>query len=323
MVRHGSQNWRPPVVRSFQRGFLVELVDHSGGGLSSSTFGASLRAARLSRNISLDDVAAHTKINSTYLQDLEKNDLSKWPSSQFYRESYVRAYAEAIGLDPREVIDGFRREVAAGEASILAAPSPKPRRLTPVTIPIILAVTFVLAYVLVRWVAHVPGTQAVAVGRAAAAMPAEAKKADTSTKEPAAPQARAIAPVAPVEPKPVAGELLITSTPSGAQVMVNGIGRGRSPVRVQSLSAGSYNVRFVLPGHRSVTQRATISPERSRVEVSVTLEPAAPKPAPDPAPERAADSAPDREPAPAPTSGPAPEQASEPAPEPESVPTPR
>ena len=95
----------------------MELVDQAHDAVHPPTFGASLRAARLSRNISLDTIAAHTKINRAFFQDLERNDLSKWPSGQFYRENYLRAYAEAIGLNPRDVIDGFRRELAAGGAS--------------------------------------------------------------------------------------------------------------------------------------------------------------------------------------------------------------
>ena len=110
-----------------------------------STLGASLRAARLGRNISIEAVAAHTKLNPGFFRDLERDDLSKWPANQFYRESYLRGYAEAVGLDPAEVIGAFRREfVPAGTSGATAAATQ--RRVTPVTIPIITAITFVTVY---------------------------------------------------------------------------------------------------------------------------------------------------------------------------------
>jgi cytoskeletal protein RodZ len=256
----------------------VELVDHSHDAVPSPTFGASLRAARLSRNISLDAVAAHTKINRSFFRDLECDDLSKWPSNQFYCESYLRAYALAIGLNPRDVIDGFRREIATRGPSNAALPSSRTRRLTPVTIPIILAVTFIVAYSLARWLApavSAPEPPADATREATTAAPAgvdsvNVPKAETSPKEPAAPLPSA---VAAVDLEQIEGELVITSTPEGARVLVNGIARGSTPATVQHLAPGTYAIRFIHPGHASVTRQATISPERRRVRVSVTLEP--------------------------------------------------
>ena len=261
-------------------GSPVELVDHAHDALLPPTFGASLRAARLSRNISLDTVAARTKINRTFFQDLERDDLSKWPSGQFYRESYLRAYAKAIGLNPRDVIDGFRREFVAGGASNPARPPAKPRRLTPVTIPIILAVTLAGSYSLARWrtpVADVPEAQTSAIDTSVATPPTGASSATAPKVEPSPPQKPAPQPpnapvTEPVDPGPIEGELVITSTPPGVQVLVNGIGRGRTPVRVQYLPPGSYSIRFIHPGRPSVTQRATISTKHRSVEVSASLE---------------------------------------------------
>ena len=269
----------------------MELVDRSQDAVLPPTFGASLRAARLSRNISLDAIAAHTKINRAFFQDLERNDLSKWPTGQFYRESYIRAYAKAVGLNPRDVIDGFRREFSAAGGSDVAAPPAKPRRLTPVTIPIILAATLLVSYSLARWLssdADVPVRRAVAIDRPAV----ETSPAVDSTKTkavPAAPKLEAAAPQEPVlqppsvtvpppvDPGPIVGELVITSTPSGARVLVNGIARGTTPLQMQNLALGSYTIRFIYPGLPGITQQVTISPRRPSVQVSATFE--APEPA--------------------------------------------
>jgi cytoskeletal protein RodZ len=250
-----------------------------GGTVLPPTFGASLRAARLSRNITLDAVAAHTKINRAFFQDLERDDLSKWPTSQFYRESYLRAYAVAIGLNPGEVIAGFRRELATAGDSSRSDPSSRQRRLTPVTIPIILAVTFVVAYALARWLA--PAPQAAPAAAPAPAPPAvelsggesaSQPGVDAPAQEPAPLKLQSLTIIEP-EPQQANGELEITSEPAGARVTVNGIGRGTTPVRVQFLPPGAYTIRFVLPGHTSVTLQATIRPDRPRAQVSATLDP--------------------------------------------------
>jgi hypothetical protein len=95
---------------------------------------------------------------------------------------------------------------------------------------------------------------------------------------PSAEAATIVPPVTQPVVERVAGELVITSTPSGALVLVNGIGRGSTPVVIQSLPAGSYTVRLILPGHIGVTQRATISAERRSVQVSADFEAAQPTP---------------------------------------------
>ena len=97
-------------------------------------------------------------------------------------------------------------------------------------------------------------------------------KVDTPPQQEPTPQPPTATVSEPVDPGPIEGELVITSTPSGAQVLVNGIGRGRTPVRVQYLPPGSYAIRFIHPGHPSVTRARTISSNRRSVKVSANLE---------------------------------------------------
>ena len=267
----------------------VELIEHSPAAVVPPTFGASLRTARLRRDISLKAVAAQTKINVAFLQDLERNDLSKWPANQFYRESYLRAYAVAIGMDPREVIEHFRREFQTAAGSSTALPSPRPRRLTPVTIPIILALTFAVTYTIARSFAPVAPAPARVIPETRSAPLAidagQPSNIETSESAPS-PAARSSIEL-PAQPMPettatstsgdseIDGELTIASTPSGARVLVNGINRGVTPVTVRYLPAGAYTIRVIHPGLPGVTRRATISAQRRRATVSVDLEPAA------------------------------------------------
>ncbi len=70
------------------------------------SLGTRLRRERERRQIALSTVAAQTKILPALLTGLERDDVSRWPCG-IYRRSFVRAYAEAIGLDPDPVVNEF------------------------------------------------------------------------------------------------------------------------------------------------------------------------------------------------------------------------
>jgi transcriptional regulator with XRE-family HTH domain len=70
------------------------------------SLGRRLRSERERRLITLESIAATTKINIGLLRDLERDDASRWPSGIF-RRSFVRTYAEAIGLDGDEILQEF------------------------------------------------------------------------------------------------------------------------------------------------------------------------------------------------------------------------
>ncbi|RPJ69909.1 MAG: helix-turn-helix domain-containing protein, partial [Acidobacteria bacterium] len=69
-------------------------------------FGPDLRRARERRGLSLEQIAERTKVAASLYAGLERNDLSRWPSGLF-RRAFVRAYAEAVGLDPEDVCRRF------------------------------------------------------------------------------------------------------------------------------------------------------------------------------------------------------------------------
>ena len=92
-----------------------------------STFGERLRLHREERQISLAVVSEQTKIKLSLLEALERDDLSHWPLGLFGR-SYIRSYAQAIGLDPDEVVHEFlERFPDPGAVESEQAP-PEPRR---------------------------------------------------------------------------------------------------------------------------------------------------------------------------------------------------
>jgi transcriptional regulator with XRE-family HTH domain len=70
------------------------------------SFGGRLRYERERRQINLRSIAETTKIAVPLLEGLERDDVSRWPSGIF-RKSFIRSYAEAIGLDPEPVVREF------------------------------------------------------------------------------------------------------------------------------------------------------------------------------------------------------------------------
>jgi hypothetical protein len=71
-----------------------------------SSFGDRLRLQRERRQIALSTIADQTKIKLSLLEALERDDLSHWPLGIFGR-SYIRAYAQAVGLEPDATVREF------------------------------------------------------------------------------------------------------------------------------------------------------------------------------------------------------------------------
>jgi len=69
-------------------------------------FGDRGRRQRERRGISLESIAQTTKVPKALFAGLERGDCSRWPGG-VYSRAYVRAYAEAIGLDPNEAVEDF------------------------------------------------------------------------------------------------------------------------------------------------------------------------------------------------------------------------
>ena len=78
------------------------------------TFGPRLRSERERRGISIETIAAVTKVGADLWLGLERNDFSKWPSGIFAR-AFIRDYAKAIGLDADELVDEFCRLFPQGD----------------------------------------------------------------------------------------------------------------------------------------------------------------------------------------------------------------
>lgn len=65
--------------------------------------GEQLKAARLKKNLSLDDVQSSTKIQERYLEAIENNNLGILPGD-FYVRAFIRQYALAVDLNPEDLL---------------------------------------------------------------------------------------------------------------------------------------------------------------------------------------------------------------------------
>jgi hypothetical protein len=70
------------------------------------SFGVRLRQQRERQQIALATIAEQTKIKLSLLEELERDDVSHWPTGIF-RRAFMRAYAHAIGLDQDVVVREF------------------------------------------------------------------------------------------------------------------------------------------------------------------------------------------------------------------------
>jgi transcriptional regulator with XRE-family HTH domain len=82
--------------------------------MSRQAFGPNLRRIRIQKGITIEQIAAATKVSADLLNGLERNDFSRWPNGIFAR-AYVRQYAYAIGVDPDSTVDEFCRWFAEGD----------------------------------------------------------------------------------------------------------------------------------------------------------------------------------------------------------------
>jgi len=84
------------------------------------SFGLRLRQERERRQITLASIAGITKISPSLLEGLERDDVSHWPPGIF-RRSFIRAYAQAIGLESDSVLREFLKRYPDPDEVVVAA----------------------------------------------------------------------------------------------------------------------------------------------------------------------------------------------------------
>jgi hypothetical protein len=163
--------------------------------------GERLKATRELQQLSLEDIAARTRVPTRHLQAIENSDYSALPAAT-YSAGFVKTYARMLGLDGQAMSTEFR-----GEMDVVRVPQHQPssyepadpRRTPPAGLALLVLLVAVLAglgYLYWRGSSDQPS-------QLAAAGPAPDVAAPASPAVAPAPIATTPAPVAPVTGGPV------------------------------------------------------------------------------------------------------------------------
>lgn len=122
--------------------------------------GARLKEARLSKGYSLDDLQEITKIQKRYLVGIEEGNYSIMPGT-FYVRAFIKQYAEAVGLNPDELLEQYKTEVPGTQTEEVVqsyAQSPSRRKLSSRSsnkmmeaMPKIIVGLFIIVIIVVIW----------------------------------------------------------------------------------------------------------------------------------------------------------------------------
>jgi len=175
------------------------------------TVGERLRSAREEKGLSLEDIAAQTRIPQRHLESLETGDWERLPAPT-YTIGFAKSYASAVGLDRTEIGEQLRTEMG-GQRTDAAATEifqpADPARTMPKWLVLGAIAAIILVVVVMSWLSN-------------RSLEPEPSPAD----EPAAATAVQPPPSAPAQPPPPAdaqGPVVLTATaPAWIQVTDGG-----------------------------------------------------------------------------------------------------
>ncbi len=131
----------------------IEPADEQPVEPEVATAGERLRAAREERGLSLEDVAAQTRIPQRHLASIETGDWDSLPAPT-YTIGFAKSYASTVGLERNEIGNQLREEMggqrfAASSADVFEPADP--RRTMPKGLVIGAIVAVVLLIAIMSW----------------------------------------------------------------------------------------------------------------------------------------------------------------------------
>jgi cytoskeleton protein RodZ len=171
-----------------------EPVDETPVEENVPTAGQRLRAAREEKGVSLEDVAAQTRIPQRHLESIEAAEWDSLPAAT-YTIGFAKSYASAVGLDRTEIGDQLREEMggqrfANSHAEVIEAADPA--RTMPKWLVIGAVAGVILLVLLMTWVNS-----------------RSLEQPDASNNVAAAPEAAAPAATTAPAPSPAAGQTVV------------------------------------------------------------------------------------------------------------------
>lgn len=230
------------------------MEDVTGG---SATVGERLKAAREEQGITLEDVAARTRIPTRHLESLENSEWSRLPAPT-YSIGFAKSYAAVVGLDRVEIGESLREELGHGalaarpEAQVFEPADP--------------------ARVMPKWLVFAAVLALVAVVFAALFYRNQQMSADEPTvaasPEPVGPVPAAQAPAVASPAATPAGPVVISANePAWIQVSERG---GRTLYQAELAAGQSYEV----PATATAPVLRTGRPQSIRISVGTADAPA-------------------------------------------------
>ncbi len=215
--------------------------------------GERLRAAREEKKMSLEDIAAQTRIPQRHLESIERSEWDKLPAPT-YTIGFARSYASSVGLDRVEVADQLRTEIGGSRPQTMISPEvfepADPARTMPKSL-VFGAIAAVLVLVLVMtW-----------LNKRSLEQPDE-----TTTNAPAT--APAAQPPAP-PPAPAAGQPVVLTATEAVWLQVSE--KGGATLFAGVLQPGQ---SYPVPPSAAAPVLKTGKPEALRVTVGSTVAPA-------------------------------------------------
>lgn len=271
---------------------MATVLEHPFG---TTAFGDFLRTAREQRGLTLQQISNETKIPRRLLESLEHGDLGAVPAGM-YQRAEIRAYAKAVGLDQAVALSELERALAmrsvSGErdsGTDGAAHSLRHRSFL-----IMALATAVAVIAVVAWYGRMTPRPTASENRIQAPPAQPVPRTDTVAK--VSSQAVDRANALPPQPIPARGddlpparaadapaspatalvtELAVVTDPPGARVIVDGIGRGTTPVTIRYLSAGEKRVRVLKDGFPAQERTVRLAPAGRTTTVVIPLQGAA------------------------------------------------
>src|SRR4051794_9732146 len=87
--------------------------------------GDTLREARMRQKIDITEIESKTKIRAKYLRAMENEEFDLLPGSTFAK-SFLRTYADALGLDSHRLVEEYRSQYEPRDDSDLPPLSSQP-----------------------------------------------------------------------------------------------------------------------------------------------------------------------------------------------------
>jgi len=217
------------------------------------TVGQRLKEAREAKGLSVEDVAAQTRIPTRHLTSLEESDWDKLPAAT-YSVGFAKNYAGVVGLDRGEISEQLRAEMGG---RLAAAVHPEiyeavdPARTMPKGLVIGALALLVLVVLALSWLSN-------------RSMQAEEPVADVNAAAP--PAASAAAPATAPAPA-AAGPVVLTAT----EPVWLDIRDGGTVLKQGQMAPGE---TYQIPGGAVAPLLTTGKPEALRISVGTAQAPA-------------------------------------------------